>query len=292
VISPPATYDAGEFAGATRGAAHSGRMLRWAIDRAWRAAAFGFLALIVLSLVLPQAVVILSALNTATIVSFPLSGVTLRWFVRAVANPDFAEAALHSAVVAGATALIAGSLGTLIAYAGERFAFRGRRLLEAGLSLPLLIPHFTLGLGLLITAFQLGVARTYGVIVAAHVLLVLPFVMRSVYVSLANLDETLPLAAATLGARPLTIVLRIELPLLAPGILCGLLLAAILSFTEFSASLFLVGRHTQTLPVAMYNYIQDFSEPTIAAVAAMMIVAVAAVLACATRLIGLKRVLA
>jgi putative spermidine/putrescine transport system permease protein len=282
---------AGDRPGVTGQSARRSRMRAQAWHRLWRGFSWAIVCAIAASLVTPQIVVILSAFNDATIVAFPPTGFTVRWFAKALANRDFAAAAVNSAIVAFATAGIAGIAGTLFAYVIERFRFRGRGALEAILGLSLLIPHFTLGLGLLMTAVQLGLTRTYAILVAAHVLLVLPFIMRSVYVSLRNLGGRIPLAAATLGARPLTVLIRIELPLLAPGILSGVLMAAILSFTEFSGSLFLVGRRTETLPVAMYNYIRDYSEPTIAAMAAMMIVAVVALLTIASRFLGLRRIL-
>ena len=267
------------------------RRSAWLRDRLWQA--FGILCVcgVVLSLLLPQFVVVLSALNSATVVSFPPAGFTLKWFSRALANEDFRAAALNSSIVALTTALIAGSLGTVLAYSIERFTFRGRRVLDALLGLPLLIPHFTLGLGFLIAGAQFGMMRTFTILIAAHVILVLPFVMRSVHVSMRSLDNRIPIAAASLGARPLTVFFRIELPLLMPGILSGFLLAAILSFSEFTGSLFLVGRRTETLPVAMYNYVRDYSEPTIAAMAGMMILGVIVVIAGATWLLGLRRVM-
>jgi putative spermidine/putrescine transport system permease protein len=66
----------------------------------------------------------------------------------------------------------------------------------------LVVPHFTIGLGFLILAAQIGWARGFSVVIACHVVLVLPFVLRSVYVSLRNLDQRLELAAASLGRRP------------------------------------------------------------------------------------------
>ena len=95
-------------------------------------------------------------------------------------------------------------------------------------------------------------------VIVCHVVLVLPFVLRSVYVSLRNLDQRFELAAASLGAPPLRVLLTITLPLLLPGLVSGWLFAAILSFNEFTASLFVTAQRTQTLPVAMYNYVREY----------------------------------
>ena len=127
--------------------------------------------------------------------------------------------------------------------------------------------------GFLILAAQIGWMRSYALVIVCHVVLVLPFVLRSVYVSLRNLDQSFELAAASLGASPLRVLMTITLPLLLPGLVSGWLFAAILSFNEFTASLFVTAQRTQTLPVAMYNYVREFADPSMAALSVMYIVA-------------------
>src|SRR3989440_10638268 len=155
----------------------------------------------------------------------------------------------------------------------------------------LVVPHFTVGLGFLILAAQLGMARGYGVIVACHVVLVLPFVLRSVYISLRNTDQRLEFAAASLGASPARVLTTVTLPLLVPGLVSGWLFAAILSFNEFTASLFVTAQRTQTLPVAMYNYVREFADPSMAAISVIYIVAIAMLLIFANAFLGLGKVL-
>jgi putative spermidine/putrescine transport system permease protein len=121
--------------------------------------------------------------------------------------------------------------------------------------------------------------------------LVLPFVLRSVYVSLRNLDQSLERAAASLGAPPSRVLLTITLPLLLPGLVSGWLFAAILSFNEFTASLFVTAQRTQTLPVAMYNYVREFADPSMAALSVMYIVGTAALITFANVFLGLGKVL-
>jgi putative spermidine/putrescine transport system permease protein len=155
----------------------------------------------------------------------------------------------------------------------------------------LVVPHFTIGLGFLILAARIGWARGFAVVVACHVVLVLPFVLRSVYVSLRNLDQKLELAAASLGASPARVLATVTLPLLAPGLVGGWLLAAILSFNEFTASLFVTAQRTQTLPVAMYNYVREYADPSMAALSVLYIVATATLLTVANAYLGLGKVL-
>jgi putative spermidine/putrescine transport system permease protein len=127
--------------------------------------------------------------------------------------------------------------------------------------------------------------------VAAHVLLVLPFVTRTVLVSLQNVDPNLERSAANLGAPPFKVLTKVTLPLLLPGMVGGWLIAAILSLTEFTASLYVTANRTQTLPVAMYTYIREYTDPSIAAVSALLIVATTIIMLIANQLLGLRRVL-
>jgi putative spermidine/putrescine transport system permease protein len=121
--------------------------------------------------------------------------------------------------------------------------------------------------------------------------MVLPFVMRSTYISLENLDTRLELAASSLGATPLRILFTVTIPLLIPGLLSGWLFAAILSFNEFTATLFVSSQATQTLPVAMYNYVREFADPTLAALSVIYIVVTATLLTIANSFLGLGKIL-
>jgi putative spermidine/putrescine transport system permease protein len=253
-----------------------------------------FVAFVVLALAftaVPSLVVIVVAFGERSIMMFPPDSWSLRWFERALTYPDFRKGLANGLYVSACASAIAVAIGTMAAYAIDRYAFPGRRTLELVLLSPLVIPHFTLGVGLLLLATSVGASRTYAVIVVCHVILVVPFVMRSVWVSLKNIDPLLERAAASLGARPLTVFLRIHLPLLAPGLAGGWLFAFVLSFNEFTATLFVSTAATQTLPVTMYNYVREYADPTMAALSALMICATVLFLVVANRLLGLDRVL-
>ncbi len=108
---------------------------------------------------------------------------------------------------------------------------------------------------------------------------------------LRNLDQSYELAAASLGAPPHRVLLTVTIPLLVPGLVSGWLFAAILSFNEFTASLFVTSQSTQTLPVAMYNYVREYADPSMAALSVMYIVATATLLTFANVFLGLGKVL-
>jgi putative spermidine/putrescine transport system permease protein len=242
-------------------------------------------------LLLPAFVVTLAAFNDRAILSFPPQAWSLRWFAKALAYEDFQAGFRNGLIVTTWASSIALVVGANFAIALDRYEFRLKHTLETVLLSPLVIPHFTVGLGFLILAAQIDMARGYAVVVACHVVLVLPFVLRSVYISLRNLDHRLELAAASLGAPPHRVLLTITLPLLLPGLVGGWLFAAILSFNEFTASLFVTAQRTQTLPVAMYNYVREYADPSMAAISVIYIVVTATLLTVANTFFGLGKVL-
>lgn len=259
------------------------RMLGWAGQ---------FAVILILGfLILPAAVVTIAAFNDKAILSFPPQAWSWRWFARALAYQDFRDGFRNGLIVTAWSSSIALMVGAMFAFVIDRYQFPFKRAIEGVLVSPLVIPHFTVGLGFLVLSAQIGWSRGFAVVVACHVVLVLPFVLRSVYVSLRNLDPSYELAAESLGAAPLRVLLTVTLPLLLPGLVSGWLFAAILSFNEFTASLFVTSQRTQTLPVAMYNYVREFADPSMAALSVMYIVATAALIAFANGFLGLGKVL-
>lgn len=247
--------------------------------------------LVVAFIILPAVVVGISAFNDRAILSFPPQAWSTRWFARAFSYRDFSEGFRNGLIITAFASSIALVVGAGFAFALDRYSFRGKAALEAVLTSPLVIPHFTIGLGFLILAAQIHATRTFVLVIVCHVVLVLPFVMRSVYVSLRNLDSRLELAAASLGAKPGRALFTVTLPLLIPGLFSGWLFAAILSFNEFTASLFVTAQATQTLPVAMYNYVREYADPTLAALSVIYIVVTALLLTIANAFLGLGKVL-
>ena len=239
---------------------------------------------------LPTVVVISVSFNPTAILSFPPAGFSLRWYANVLTYPQFQRAALYSLVVTCAAVALALPTGTLAALALERGRLRARSVWAAGLLSPLVVPGVAAGLGFLILAAALGLLRSRVVLIAAHVALVLPFVVRSVWVSVRNLDPALERAAASLGATPWRVFRRVTLPLLRPGLFAGLLFAVVVSLNEFVVSLFIANRVTEILPVAMFTYVVNYTDPTIAALSSLFIAATVVVVWLADRYLNLARV--
>jgi putative spermidine/putrescine transport system permease protein len=239
---------------------------------------------------LPTIVVVIASFNPTAILSFPPAGLSLRWYENALTYPQFRRAAGNSLIVTAASALVALPVGTAAALALVRHPLRARGFWNALLLSPLVVPGVAVGLGLLILAAPLGLLANPAVLIAAHVVLVLPFVVRSVAVSVANLDPMLERAAASLGARPARVFWRVTLPLLRPGLFAALLFAVIVSVNEFVVSLFVSTRVTEILPVAMFTYVVNYTDPTMAALSTLFILATFVAVALADRFLALSRV--
>jgi putative spermidine/putrescine transport system permease protein len=239
---------------------------------------------------LPTVVVIAVSFNPTAILSFPPTGLSLRWYGNVLGYPQFQRAAVNSLLVTGGAVALALPIGTLAALALERGRLRRPTLWATLLLSPLVVPGVAAGLGFLILAAALGLLRSRSVLIAAHVALVLPFVVRSVWVSVRNLDPALERAAASLGATPWRVFRRVTLPLLRPGLFAGLLFAIVVSLNEFVVSLFISNRVTEILPVAMFTYVVNYTDPTIAALSSLFIVATFLVVWLADRYLSLGRV--
>jgi putative spermidine/putrescine transport system permease protein len=247
----------------------------------------GAALLLLAFLTLPTIVVIAASFNPTAILSFPPDGLSLRWYENALTYPQFRRAAVNTVIVTAASVAVALPIGTAAALALVRYPVPAPGAWNALLLSPLVIPGVAAGLGLLILAARLGLLANRSVLVVAHVVLVLPFVIRSVMVSVANLDPMMERAAASLGARPWRVFWRVTLPLLRPGLFAAVLFAVIVSANEFVVSLFISTRVTEILPVAMFTYVVNYTDPTMAALSTLFIAATFVVVFVADRLLRL-----
>ena len=226
---------------------------------------------ILIFVMLPTVVVFISSFSSTAVLFFPPKGWSLRWFERALSYDDFRHGFYSGLIVTAWASSLAVMIGATLAIAIERYSFPCKQVLEGILLSPLFIPHFTIGLGLLMLVSQLNLGRGYPLVIFCHIVLVLPVVRRSVHVSLKNLEQRIELAAASLGASPLLAFRRVTLPLSAPGVISGALFAFATSFDEVVVTLFLAGPEQATLPRQMFSGIRENLSPTIAAAATLLI---------------------
>jgi putative spermidine/putrescine transport system permease protein len=229
--------------------------------------------LIALYLLAPVLVVVATSVTTTAYPVFPPRGFTLHWFETFLQNPEFMSGMRLSALLALTATAIATFLGTAAALGLTRGPQRPRPAL-AGLFLsPIVFPAIVLGLALLIFYSGIGLSGGFPGMVAAHVLLITPFVIRLVAASLAEFDDSVEEAARNLGAGWARVFFQVTLPIIRPGVVAGAVFAFIISFDELVVTLFLAGPGLQTLPIRIYSYVQYNSTPVISAISTLLITA-------------------
>jgi putative spermidine/putrescine transport system permease protein len=138
--------------------------------------------------------------------------------------------------------------------------------------------------------FQIVAVRdAFWNIVIGHIIITFPYVVRTVSVALARYDLALDDAAASLGARPPQVFWLVTLPLIRPGLFAGALFAFVMSFDDFTVTIFLTGTKTHTLPIAIYHYLEWNVDATVSAVSAVLVFLAVGVMLLVERLIGLDR---
>ena len=222
-------------------------------------------------LVLPLLAIVPISFSSASFLSLPIPGVSLRWYEALFTSPVWGRAFLNSMIVGTIAASIAVVLGTLAAVGLHRNDFRGKALLMGLLISPMIVPIVIVALGSYFFYAPLGLASSLLGLSLAHAALGAPFVLVTVSATLTGFDANLARAAASLGAAPLTVFRRVTLPVIAPGVISGALFAFVTSFDEVVVALFLTGPLQRTLPRQMFDGIRENISPTILAAATLLI---------------------
>ena len=239
-------------------------------------AGFGFLFLIA-----PLFVIVPLSFNAepyftfrAEMLTFEEGAYSLRWYQALWSDSQWHNALLNSFFIGICATLLATTLGTFAAVALNNADFPLRRSVQLILISPLVIPIIIVGVGVFFfyATPWIGLTQTYLGIILSHAMLGAPFVVITVTATLANFNPTLMHAAASLGANALTRFRRIQLPLITPGVVTGGLFAFATSFDEVVVVLFMGGLEQRTLPRQMWSGIREDINPTILAVATLLIV--------------------
>ncbi len=238
-------------------------------------------------LLAPLMLVAVMSVSDDAFLTFPPSGWSFRWYVALFQNGPMLAAARTSVILATVVAVAALVAGVPAALALARGAAPPG--VKAALSAPLLLPTLIVGLGLLLVLQPLGLVATWPGLVLAHLVIVLPFVVRLMTTSFSTLAADVDEAAATLGAGPFRVFTRVTLPLAMPGVIAAGTLAFLVSFDETVISLFLAGPRLVTLPIALFRYAESRADPLVAALAVVLILITVLVVMVVDRLTGLTR---
>jgi putative spermidine/putrescine transport system permease protein len=224
-------------------------------------------------LILPMLVVVAFSFSDRSYFSFPPSGFSLQWYEAAWESGRFLGPAVRSLAVALLSTVIAAAI-SIPATLGLRRLSGGRlrTALEFFFLTPLVVPALIIGIALLYAYNRLALIDTFVGLLAAHTLIVFPFVFRAVLTAVMNLRQHLLEASEILGASRLVTFRRIVLPSLTPGLVSGAIFAFIVSLDQFTVSLFVTQSQQDVLPVAIYKYLYDVNDPVVAAVSTVLVV--------------------
>jgi putative spermidine/putrescine transport system permease protein len=242
------------------------------LQKAGRLSLHLFCALVFLFLLAPILVIMPLSFNSGPFLIYPLEGLSLRWYEDFFTSPQWLPALRNSLVVAVATTLLATPLGTLAALGLVRANFPLKPLVVGTIVSPMIVPVIIIAIAVYFAFAPLRLTGSLVGIVLAHTVLATPFVVIVVHATLQGFDSTLWRAGESLGARPLAVLRKVVLPLIAPGMLSGALFAFITSFDELVTTIFLAGPRQRTLPLQMFEGVREQISPTITAAATLLIV--------------------
>jgi len=229
-------------------------------------------------LMLPIAVVVAFSFNDpAGRFNYTWEGFTLGHWTEPFATPGLQDALVLSLEIAALASAAATVLGTLIALALVRYDFRGRGSTNLLIFLPMTTPEVVMGASLLTLFLNLGVSTGFWTIFIAHVTFNVSFVVVTVKARLVGFDRHLEEAAMDLGATPLVTFFRVTLPLIAPGVLAGALLAFALSVDDFVITIFNAGAEV-TFPLYVWGAARVGVPPQVNVIGTMIFLVAASLM--------------
>jgi len=249
---------------------------------------WGYGFLVVAFLLTPLIVLISMSFSSTGQLTFPPIGFSLKWYPLATQVQGLVGSFGLSLVLALLTAVLSSGLGTVASLALARHRFPGKSLVMAFFLSPLIFPSIVIGVALLqfyrLTRFD----DVFTTLLLAHIIVTIPYTVRTVTASLEVFDYSLLDAARVLGADTLKTFAEVMLPIIKPGVFSGGVFAFLISFDNYTVSMFLTDAKNITLPIRIFDYAEFAIDPTIAAISTVMILTSVLMFVVSGKLIGVK----
>jgi putative spermidine/putrescine transport system permease protein len=242
------------------------------LERVWYYAIRGFCVLVLIYLVLPILAIIPISFTSDTMLSYPMPSLSMRWYHEFFNSVMWTLSMKNSFIIAFATTALATALGTLAALGLTMSDFPFKGVMTGIMIMPMVVPIVISAVGIYFFFAWVGLTSTYLGMILAHTALATPFVVITVTATLQGFNRNQIRAGTSLGASPMIVFFMVTLPQILPGVISGALFAFVTSFDEVVVALFIAGSEQYTLPRQMFAGIREKYNPTIAAVATMMIV--------------------
>ena len=221
-------------------------------------------------LILPMLVIPPTSLTDRPYLSFPKDHMSLVHYQDLIQSPDWRNAFLQSLLIAGCSSLLSTAFGVLCTVGCWRLNNKFSIAIRALLIVPMIIPSIVYALGIYKLWVDLGLFDTVIGVIIAHTVTSIPYIALTTSVALASFDPSLERAARNLGASAAQSLFRIVLPNIKSGVISGLIFAFMHSWDELVIVLFIAGSKIETLPRMIWNGINDQLDPSISAVATLL----------------------
>jgi len=243
----------------------------------------------VVFLMTPLVVTVAASFGSSAVFSLPPPDWSLRWYDKLANARGLWPSLLTSIQIAAFSTVVALVLGTLCAIALVRGRFPGRDSIATFLISPLMLPGLVIGIAMLQGFKALGLREAYSSLMIAHVIITLPYVVRTVLAALTLFDFSLIDAARTLGCAYPAAIVRVLVPSLGPAFLTSGMFAFLASMDNYPISIFFTDAWTKTLPIQMLQYVEENPDPTIAAISSGLVLLAILALVVGDRLVGLRK---
>ena len=227
--------------------------------------------IVIVFLLFPLIIVIPISFVDSKYLQFPPKNFSLRWYENYFNDANFFISTLNSIYLGFFSSIIATIIGTMAAISLSKKNFIGKKILIGFLISPLIFPVIILGLGLYIFFSRLNLNENFISLIIAHSALVMPFSLVIVLTSLINFDTTLERAARVMGANAYRAFWNVTFPYIRPAVISSALFSFFISFDELVIALFISGK-IWTLPQRIWQDLRYEIDPTIAAVASVLII--------------------
>ncbi len=249
-----------------------------------------YVTVFLIFLAAPIVIVVFVSFNASSAILFPPRGFSLVWYKVLSGNEAILKSAYNSLKLASLSTLLSLGLGIPAAMSLVRYKFTGRELIQSFLLSPMTLPMIVIGLALLFFFAKTGIGLSFFSLLIGHVIITLPYVVRTVSGVYYGIGEEMEEMAMVLGAGPWRTFWYVTFPAIRPGIVAGAIFSFITSFDNVPISIFLTRTETNTLPVYIMSYLVYNFDPSVAAVSTLQLAFAMIVLWVLGKIYGLKKI--
>ncbi len=250
---------------------------------------WGIGGIVIIGMSVPLLIVFIISFHPGNDLTFPPSGISLRWYLNIFKHPVFLSSFRFSMILGTIATLVSLVIGLSGALVLTRRRFPGAEAISSMLMSPLIVPQVVIGMSFLTLFSMLHIYQSVPSLIILHIILTLPYTLRVFIANLSRCPLSFEEAAMVLGAGKYRAFIEVTLPRIKPGIAAAAIFSFVTSFDNITSSQFLVWDQT-TLPIEIYAYITKENDPTVAAVSGLLILMTVGLALAMERWVGLESI--